>query len=69
MADTPFLSIFLSSVYSVYQSAGGTKETSYYTALNNLLDGIGHTLKPKVSCVMQLQESWSRKPRRRAVHS
>jgi hypothetical protein len=39
----------------VHVSGAGTKETSYYTALDNLLDGIGETLKPKVRCVMQLK--------------
>lgn len=39
----------------VHGTSGGTQETSYYTALNNLLDGVGHALKPKVRCVMQLR--------------
>lgn len=55
MAQTSFLAEFLQTVRGVHHTGGGTKETSYYTALNNLFDGIGHTLKPRVRCVMQLK--------------
>ncbi|HSO45587.1 MAG TPA: N-6 DNA methylase, partial [Rhodoferax sp.] len=55
MAQAKLLEEFLSAVRGVHSTSGGTKETSFYTALNNLLDGIGHSLKPKVRCVMQLK--------------
>ena len=55
MAQARHLEEFLNAVRGVYSTGGGTKETSFYTALNNLLDGIGHGLKPKVRCVMQLK--------------
>jgi hypothetical protein len=55
MAKSHLLESFLSASKSVYSTGGGTKETSYYTAINNLLDGVGHTLKPQVRCVMQLK--------------
>ena len=55
MAKSHLLASFLSASKSVHNTGGGTKETSYYTAINNLLDGVGHTLKPKVCCVMQLK--------------
>jgi Type ISP C-terminal specificity domain/N-6 DNA Methylase len=55
MAQAKLLEEFLSAVRGVHATSGGTKETSYYTALNNLLDGVGHALKPKVRCVMQLK--------------
>jgi Type ISP C-terminal specificity domain/N-6 DNA Methylase len=55
MADKPILAAFLAAAHGVHISGAGTKETSYYTALDNLLDGIGQTLKPKVRCVMQLK--------------
>jgi hypothetical protein len=55
MADKPHLAAFLAAVHGVHISGAGTKETSYYTALNNLLNGIGETVKPKVRCVMQLK--------------
>lgn len=55
MAQAKLLEEFLSAVRDVHSTSGGTKETSYYTAINNLLDGAGHSLKPKVRCVMQLK--------------
>ena len=55
MAKSHLLESFLSASKSVHNTGGGTKETSYYTAINNLLDGVGLTLKPKVRCVMQLK--------------
>ena len=55
MAKPMHLEIFLNTVRGVHGTSGGTKETSYYTAINNLLDGIGNGLKPKVRCVMQLK--------------
>ena len=55
MAKPHLLASFLSAAKSVHSTGGGTKETSYYTAINNLLDGAGHLLKPKVRCVMQLK--------------
>jgi hypothetical protein len=48
MAKAKLLEDFLSSVRSVHSTSGGTKETSYYTALNNLLDGVGHTTSPRI---------------------
>ena len=55
MAKSSLLENFLHAVRGVHRTNGGTKETSYYTALNNLLDGAGHALKPRVRCVMQLK--------------
>ncbi len=55
MTQAKHLEEFLSAVRGIHATGGGTKETSFYTALNNLLDGIGHILKPKVRCVMQLK--------------
>lgn len=51
---TPLAS-FLASVSAIHASGGGTQETSYYSALNQLFDEIGRGLKPKVRCVMQLK--------------
>jgi hypothetical protein len=36
-------------------SGAGVKETTYYTALANLLDEVGKTLKPRVRCIQQLK--------------
>jgi len=55
MADKQPLATFLVAVHGVHISGSGTKETSFYTAIINLLDGIGDTLKPKVRCVMQFK--------------
>lgn len=55
MADKQPLATFLAAVHGVHVPGSGTKETSYYTAIDNLLDGIGDTLEPKVRCVMQLK--------------
>jgi hypothetical protein len=46
---------FLGDCMAVRRTSGGTQETSYYTAINNLMDGVGATLRPKVRCVMQLK--------------
>ena len=50
------LGTFLSDCTAIRRTAGGTRETSYYTAINNLLDSVGAQLKPKVRCVMQLKD-------------
>lgn len=55
MAAPQLLASFLAAVHGVHACGSGTKETSFYTAIDNLLDGIGDTLKPKVRCVMQLK--------------
>ena len=55
MPKPHLLASFLSAAKSVHSTGGATKETTYYTAINNLLDGAGHGLKPKVRCVMQLK--------------
>ena len=54
-AKSHLLASFLSAAKSVHSTGGGTKETSYYTAINNLLDGAGQQLLPKVRCIMQLK--------------
>lgn len=55
MATPQALAAFLAAVHGVHVLGSGTRETSFYTAIDNLLDGIGDTLKPKVRCVMQLK--------------
>ena len=62
MAKAFLLDVFLSAVRGVHGTSGGTKETSYYPALNNLLDGIGDKLKPKVHCVNQLKNMGAGSP-------
>lgn len=55
MSSIHALEYFLASVSAVHHSGGGTKETSYYSALNQMFDTVGQALKPKVRCVMQLK--------------
>ena len=62
MAKALLLDAFLSAVRGVHGTSGGTKETSYYPALNNLLDSIGDKLKPKVHCVNQLKNMGAGSP-------
>jgi len=49
------LQIYLTSMLAIKATGAHTKETSFYTPLNNLLDAAGHTLKPHVRCIMQLK--------------
>ena len=41
---------------------GGTRERSFYGPLANLLNAIGNTLKPKVSCVTELADQGAGHP-------
>lgn len=38
----------------IRQTGGGVKEESYYGSLENLLNGVGKSLKPRVRCIIQL---------------
>jgi hypothetical protein len=49
------LETYLSDLYQNRSSGGAVKETSGYPALSQLLNEIGKTLKPKVRCVINLQ--------------
>ncbi|MBU1664115.1 MAG: N-6 DNA methylase [Gammaproteobacteria bacterium] len=49
------LADFLQAARAVRATGGGTRETSYYPALNNLFDAAGAGFKPKVRAVMQLK--------------
>ncbi|MCW5961949.1 MAG: N-6 DNA methylase [Pyrinomonadaceae bacterium] len=46
---------YLNSLSSVRRSGSAVRETSFYGTLENLLNEIGKTLKPKVRCVINLQ--------------
>jgi len=46
---------YLREVARIRSSGAGVDETSYYPALANLLNEIGAELKPKVRCIVQLQ--------------
>ena len=49
------LESYLTDLYEIRSSGGAVKETSGYPALSQLLNEIGKTLKPKVRCVINLQ--------------
>ena len=49
------LETFLHDLNEIRASGAAVKETSYYGPLANLLNEIGKTLKPKVKCIINLQ--------------
>lgn len=48
------LEAYLLDVYEIRSSGAAVKETSYYSALSNLFNEVGKSLKPKVRCILQL---------------
>jgi hypothetical protein len=46
---------YLREMHDIRASGSAVKETSYYPALSNLLNGIGKGLKPRVRCVINLK--------------
>ena len=53
---------YFADVRRIRASGGATPERSYYPPLNNLLNAIGDTLRPKVSCVTELGQSGADHP-------
>ena len=51
------LETYLTELREIHDSGAATKETSGYPALAKLLDTVGHSLKPKVRCIIQLKNS------------
>src|SRR6266853_3750444 len=51
------LETYLGELRGIRASGAAVKETSGYGALANLLNAIGHSLKPKVRCIIQLKNS------------
>lgn len=51
------LETYLQELRTVRSAGAAVKETSYYPALSNLLNEIGKTLKPKVKCIIHLQDT------------
>jgi hypothetical protein len=45
---------YLTSLREIRSSGEAVDETSYYSALETFFDEIGKTLKPRVRCVLQL---------------
>lgn len=46
---------YIRDLQEIRATGAAVKETSYYGALEKLLNELGKTLKPKVRCVMQLK--------------
>ncbi len=48
---------YLAELRDIHRSGAGVKETSYYAALSNLLNEIGRKLRPRVRCIINLQNA------------
>ena len=46
---------YLRQLTTIRSTGAATDEPSYYGSLENLLNAVGKTLKPKVICVMNLK--------------
>ena len=53
---------YLAELGRIRVTGGGTGELSYYPPLNNLLNAVGGTLRPKVHCVSQLAQQGAGHP-------
>ena len=59
---TSIVEAYLEDLRRVRASGGATAERSTYTALSNLFDSIGATLRPKVVCVPELADQGAGHP-------
>lgn len=57
-----FIHEYLSRMADIRGTGSATKETSYYSALENLLNHFGNTLKPQVICNGQLRNDGAGNP-------
>jgi hypothetical protein len=57
-----FVREYLSRMADIRGTGGATKETSYYSALENLLNHLGKELKPQVICNGQLRNQGADNP-------
>ena len=46
---------YLHELYEIRSSGSAVKETSYYPAISNLLNGVGKALKPRVRCIINIK--------------
>jgi len=53
---------YLERMVEIRSTGGATDETSYYSALENLLNAIGKTLRPPVICNGQLRNQGAGHP-------
>ena len=54
--------IYFEDLQRIRALGGGTEERSFYVPFANLLNAIGNTLKPKVSCVIELADQGAGHP-------
>ena len=54
--------IYFNDLRRIRALGGGTEERSFYVPFANLLNAIGNTLKPKVSCVIELADQGAGHP-------
>ena len=59
---TTAVETYLTDLRRIQASGGATGERSYYGPLENLLNAVGNTLKPKVSCVGELADQGAGHP-------
>jgi hypothetical protein len=57
-----FIREYLKRMADIRGTGGATKETSYYSALENLLNSFGQDLKPQVICNGQLRNDGAGNP-------
>ena len=53
---------YLAELRRIRATGGGTGELSYYPPLNNLLNAVGGSLRPRVHCVSQLAQQGAGHP-------
>jgi len=53
---------YLTGLKEIRSTGGAAPETSYYGPLENLLNEVGHKLKPKVRCVGQVADTGAGHP-------
>ena len=53
---------YLKRMAEIHATGSATKETSYYGALENLLNSIGKSLKPRVICNGQIRNQGAGHP-------
>ncbi len=49
------LETYLENLFVIHSSGSGVKETSYYGTLENLFNEVGKGLKPRVRCIINIQ--------------
>ena len=52
--DHRIIEEYLAELKAIRASGAGVKETSYYPALSGLFNAVGRTLKPKVRCIINI---------------